>query len=271
MAPTGRGDLVSVLLAFAVLVLVPLGLPLVTSSPPPAAALAVASVSAGVSLVLGRGGAVALLAVPWLVLTAGLAVRDGVGWLRRSRRVDELPGAVALGFLAVGAAWLVADRAALEPAGFAPPFVALTAVHFHHAGFVATTVLGTCLDAGGRAQRVATALVVAGPPVVAVGFLAVPALQVLGALLLSVGLWTFAAVVWVRPLSGGAGVLLRVAGLAVVLPMVLALHWATGAATGWFRPLDIPTMAQSHGVVQAFGFGLLGLLGRRVAAARQDV
>ena len=267
---TGRGSLVAVLLALAPLVLVPLGIPLTMALAPRAPTLVVVvstAIPAGAALLLDRGAVAALLVVPWLVLAGLLASAAVRVWWSGPRRVTRLPPVAALGYLTVGAAWLFADRAGIEPLGFSPPFVALTAVHFHHAGFVATTILAAGMSSGGRLAAAATALVVVAPPVVALGFVAVPALLVVGAVLLTAGLWLFAGQVMLQRPGGRSGRLLLVAALAVVVPMALAVHWATGAATGWFQPLAVPTMAMTHGVLQAFGFGLFGLLGRRAAVA----
>lgn len=66
----------------------------------------------------------------------------------------------------------------------------------------------------------------------------------------------------------GAAILLAVSALAVVVPMLLATHWAAAVNLAGFEALPIPVMARTHGVANALGFTLLGLLGGRWALSR---
>lgn len=268
-AVVGGLTLVDALLLLAVLVLVPAGLPLHGAPRRAVVAVRAAGGLAAVGVLLPRGAVGAVLCVPWLLVAAALAGAAALRWWRDGRRAAAgLVGPVAGGFLVVGAAWLLADRLGLEPVGTADPFVLLTAVHFHHAGAVATTVVGAALGRDpGRAPAVATALVVGAPPVVAAGFLLHGALQVVGAVLLTAGLWTWAAWVLRRgaAAAGDGGPWLRVAALAVVVPMAMAVWWAVGWNTGLPAP-SIPTMASTHGVLNALGLGLCGIVGWRRAS-----
>jgi hypothetical protein len=150
--------------------------------------------------------------------------------------------------------------------------VALTAIHFHYAGFASAT-LAACVVRHRPADRIARAAataVVAAPPLVALGFAAVPALQVLGAVLLAGGLLALSAVIlWsVAPTAPAAGrVLLTTSALAVIVPMLLAVQWAVGHVVGT-PALSIPDMARWHGAVNAVGFSLAGVLGWRLVRGR---
>jgi hypothetical protein len=103
--------------------------------------------------------------------------------------------------------------------------------------------------------------------VVATGFVTEAAMpQVGGAILLSLGVFTTAAVQLAQavraPLAAGARVLLAVSGLSVWAPMVLAVAWAAGQH--WtVRALSIPDMVRVHGTANAVGFVGAGLLARR--------
>lgn len=56
-------------------------------------------------------------------------------------------------------------------------------------------------------------------------------------------------------------------GLAVWLPMVLAVAWAAGQH--WDVPaLSIPDMVRTHGLGNAIGFVLCGLAGRNLSVGR---
>ena len=220
-----------------------------------AVAFAVASPSRGV------------LAVPWLVV-AGLgaaaagfdalsvARRDVGAVIRPSRRHATW---AALVFLAVGAGHAAADRFGVQPFGFAPTIVLLTAVHFHIAGFV-LLVAGLDTERVGpwMGTRIGLGATIIGIPVTAIGFFGVSVAALVGALLVSAG----------GALIGG-GVLLtashrqsepgrwlaRVAGLSLLIAMPLAAAYAIGQASGtsW---LDVPLMARTHGALNVLGFAI---------------
>ncbi len=145
----------TVLLLFATLVLVPLGLRLIED--PSRWPLAVrlltaakwlqpaAAVSLGASFALKQSWPAAALAGPWFVVTlllAGVGLLDAV---RRGWRLDASAGfTAALLFSPVGGSWAVLSRAGLRPQDFSHAIVLLTAVHFHYAGFL-LPVIASCV------------------------------------------------------------------------------------------------------------------------------
>jgi hypothetical protein len=224
---------------------------------------------AAAAIVLPQGTGAAAATGPWVLWCAALAVAAGVRWLR-GPTVDHLVVAVAAGYLAVGAGWLLADRAGLEPVGFGPPFVQLTAVHFTYAGAIGTVLAWRAWQRHrGRVAVVAVAATAAAPPLIAAGFVAFGPLQIAGAVLLTVGTYAYAWLVLrhvVRAVPRGAAWLLGASAVSVIVPMLLAVQWAVGANLGT-PALSIPAMAATHGVANAVGFCLLGVLGWRRAAA----
>jgi hypothetical protein len=102
------------------------------------------------------------------------------------------------------------------------------------------------------------------PPVVAAGFVLNEALpQIGGAVLMTIGVWSSAAVLLVRAVSSRSAPnrLLRiVAGLTPWAPMVLAVSWATAQHVRDVPALSVPDMARLHGLANGLGFVLLGLL-----------
>jgi hypothetical protein len=228
-----------------------------------------AGVAAAVSVFLDRGGFAAVLVVPWLLFVAVLLLRALQLWLA-TPRVFDLVWVASAGYLAVGAVWLLADRLALEPVGFRPPFVQLTAIHFHYAGFIATTLAGCALRRapGVRAARLAAGGIVIAPPIVAAGFLWLGVLQIAGATLSTAALWLLALVVLRRIVPTAprpAALLLTISSLAVLAPMLLAVQWAVGHNFGT-PALSIPAMARTHGLINAVGFCLAGTAGWRLLA-----
>jgi hypothetical protein len=90
--------------------------------------------------------------------------------------------------------------------------------------------------------------------------------QLAGATVLATGMWLtgWANWAWVRPLTcrRSARVLTGMSAGTLVVTMVLALDWSLGEATG-FPHLPLPWMVAIHGVGNAFGFGLCGILAWR--------
>ncbi len=271
------------LLLLAPLVLVPLGLRLVEPPDGRAAwafrAAVVLQAPAALALVgafaLPAGPAAGALAVPWLAVT-GLAAVAGLArlWRRRRRRddggIEDVALDLGLVYLAVGGAWTVLSRLGARPLGFEDVIVLLTAIHFHHAGFVLpllTARAGRAL--GGALPRVAAAGVVGGVPLLAAGITArqvglSPAVEVAAASLLSLaGLLTAFLHLRLAARPGrppAVRALFAIAGLALALALVLAALYGA-RAYGGPPGLDIPWMRALHGTANALGFGLGGLLG----------
>lgn len=178
---------------------------------------------------------------------------------------------VAIAYGVVAAVALFGSRSGVTVLGIYEPIVELTAVHYTFAGAGALCLAADTLDGRSRSHVARTAVVLTGaaPPVVALGFVTTSAVpQVGGAVLMAIGVWLTAALELAdvtTAASPGARVLLAVSGLAIWLPMVLAVAWAAGAH--WDVPaLSIPDMARTHGLVNAFAFVLAGLVARHRAA-----
>jgi len=136
---------------------------------PPVPVYVAAATLGVISLAVGQGATAAVLALPWFA-TSLAAAGGGLLWLFGSSllNVRRLLIVAALGYLAFGAAWLMASRLGLRPMGFAPDIVELTAVHFGFAGFAGPLIaLATAEALAARSGRLATAALVAGVGVVA--------------------------------------------------------------------------------------------------------
>lgn len=264
-------SLVDGVLVLALLVVVPTALALVPMAPRGAPLVALAAggpATAGLLLTPSDGMLAAVLTIPWVAATTAGAMHVLARWLAHGRRRREVVWVAACGYLAFGSLWLLADRAGYEPAGFGPPFVQLTAVHFTYAGFVATVLAGSAWARrpGDRVAATAVALLVTAPPFVAIGFVALGALQIVGAVLLTIGTYALAWVTLRRvvpTVPSPAAWLLGVSSVSVLVPMLLAVQWAVGANLGT-PALSVPDMAATHGVANAGGFCLLGVLGWRL-------
>ena len=286
IAGRGIGE-IGVALTLAILVTVPLGLGLV--APTPDVAWAGRLYAAGVvwqplaalcalgSFALPTGALAGVLALPWLIETAIVAL-VGLGrfWGHRFARAEEVAIDAGLGSLVVGGGWLCASRAGLPLGGFSEPIVSLTAAHFHYAGFGALLLAGLA----GRHWPVAPAIPRLLLRLIVVGIIAAIPMVALaisdllpeppGALLLTACLVALSGVMATLVGRVGSPVargLLIVSALAPLLPMALACAYTL---RGLFPAigLTIPLMVRFHGLVNAIGFVLCGLLAWTVAGGR---
>jgi hypothetical protein len=153
----------------------------------------------------------------------------------------------------------------VNPLGFSDDIVLLTAVHFHYAGFAALTMLGmTGRIAQGMLYGVTAWAAIIGIPFLALGITFSPNLECAAALLLASSLVSAAGitafVVLPRVANRTARLMLAISAASVVVAMLFAGIYALGKYNGrdW---LDIPEMAAVHGVINALGFSLCGLVG----------
>ncbi len=278
LADASETDLIERILLLAILVIVPLGFSLVPVSlgakqtnfriaqllHPLGAAAAIGSVF------LNPGIPAALLASVWLLITTTIAI-FGISRLLRQeyRSAEELSINAGLLYLPVGAAWYVMRRLGIQPLGFGDTIVLLTAVHFHFAGFAAPLLAGL---AGRRLRssrsvtptfRFAVINIIAGTPLVAAGITFSPFLGLIGTLVISVGLVILALMVSLSIVpslrSTLAQVLLLISSLSILPAMLLACLYAYSLVAQTLI-IDIPQMAVTHGILNAFGFSLCGLL-----------
>lgn len=219
-----------------------------------------------ISVLSRTGTAAALLTVPWLLLGTTCAWIGLLRLLRGGlRRMDELCMNAALVYWPVGCLWLVISRLGVNPLGFSDDIVLLTAIHFHYAGFAALTMLGLIGKfATGMLYRVTGWAAITGIPSLALGITFSPSLECAAALLLASSLVSAAGltvfVVLPRLERRSARVMLAVSAASVTAAMLFAGIYALGKYNGrdW---LDIPEMAAVHGVINALGFSLCGLVG----------
>jgi hypothetical protein len=265
------------LLVLSPLVLVPLLLTAILDEhddTPMTRALCVAQLPCALLLPVAlsiRPGAFALLAsLPWTGWTA-LAALEGarrvLATLRRSGLRGlydaELAIAAGLGFPLIGSGWLLCDRLALEPLGFSPLIVLLTATHFHHAGLTLPLMAGLLGRSLGAEMtepwRTTAVVVVIAVPLVAMGITFSPLLELVAAWLtaasgiaVAIGMLRRANTLPTIP-----AMLSAFAGASLLAGMSFAASYAIGEYAGTPWP-DITSMIRLHGAINALGFGLLG-------------
>jgi YndJ-like protein len=284
----GHLTLVDLLLLLAPVVIVPLGLRLVPLSGRLSTRMLwlarclqpVGALAAVAAFLLSPGWPAGFVALGWLAV-CGIASLAGLTELleTRSLRPLQIVPAAALGYLSIGAAWLVISRAGLRPLGFDAAIIELTSVHFHYAGFAASLMAGLSLTM--LRQRTLTTrrlgstgalLVVAGTPITAAAITTrSPVLTILGPLVLAGGIFMMATLNWavVVPMVGSSTArwLLRVSAASVALPMLLGVDYAVSRIYA-IPALDLRGMAAIHGDLNALAFTLVGLLGWTLVPAR---
>jgi hypothetical protein len=228
-----------------------------------------------VSFFLNNRTAAAWFASAWLLVCAWFAG----GGLRRFVNAGrgsftQFCFAAGEGYLLVAGVWLVASRAGLQLLAFREPIVLLTAVHFHFAGFASAVLAGLTYErfreSNWRAAlQTALLAVVCGPAILGLAFIFGPKVKLVAALLIALGQFGLAGGMvraGIAARNAGGRWLLLVAGGSVAAGMILAVVWAIGE-----YPLEafvnIRQMAEFHGVLNAVGFVVCGLLGWSVASS----
>jgi hypothetical protein len=185
----------------------------------------------------------------------------------------DLPGMArvsAAGFLVVGAVFFVIHRQGIAFGGMPEHILQLTAVHFHFTGYGLGLMAGTLAAQPSRLGGIGVAVLVGGMIVTPIGFLTVPAVQALGAILVVAALLLMAVgtvTVLGRIGSGPARRLLFVSSVFAWLVGGMAAVYAISELFG--RPaIRLVLMAGLHGTFAAVGVVFCGLLGWRIAQDR---
>jgi hypothetical protein len=245
---------------------------------PVAAALVLAS------FFFPKGALAGGLTAGWSVMTILLAV---AGVRRRVPRADaqlsHLSLVAAQLFLPVGAGWLLLSRLGVGPRNFAELTVFLAALHFHFSGFTLQILIAAT---GRRLQEFPSRLAglhryvafgaIAGIPLIAAGNISSsPVLKFGGVacmVLSTLGLAATSAAVALNTFARPPRGLLLMSAISIAAGMVLAGAYGIGELTGagW---IGIPRMVALHGLLNALGFTLCGLIGHLVLSlrARQPV
>jgi YndJ-like protein len=274
-----RLSVVELLFLLAPLVAVPLAISLI---PPVDDSWRIAGRSVGLNWIIlaaaaltalsffqAEGLRAAMLASAWFLVCSWLTVEGLRRILRyRAQSFSQFCFAVGEAYLVVGGTWFVASRRGLQPFGFQEPVVLLTAVHFHFAGFLSAVLAGLTYERfresrWDRPLRVALASAVIGPGLLGLAFLAGPKLKLAAVMLIVAGQFGLAAgtiCVAARMEHSAGRALLFLSSGCVLAGMVLAATWAMGEYP--LHPfVDLARMEKYHGVLNAVGFGVCGLLG----------
>jgi hypothetical protein len=257
--------LLNVTITLGMVVVVPLGLrPIASPTFHLVGPWLVGSVPAALSLWLPRGRIAASLAGGYAVMTVALAAIGLRRWVAgRSLAPRELALLTALVAPSVAGGALVAERLGVALFGFDLPVLSLTVAHFHFAGFAAALIAAlVCANTREDAVARAAALCVpAGVLVVLVGFFTGTTVELVGTVVLTVGMWLVGWLTWSqrRGADRVARVLFAVAAAVPFASMALAIQWALGRSFE-LPHLSVTWMAATHGAANAVGFALCSIL-----------
>lgn len=217
----------------------------------------------------------AAYAVPWFIIRLAVVFDVMLTWRQLPIKT---PGQMCFDFAflfpAIGAAWLVAHRANWTPWNFDPLIVLLTAAHFHHAGFTLPLMAGLNAKASpGCWTRFSCVAILAGVPLVAAGitcthFGVLRFVEPFGVTVLVLGALGVAVSQIRRGMEKQHDGLVRagfvISGVSLLCAMILAMGFGLRhVVPNW--ALTMPQMWMIHGTLNAFGFGLGGLLAWRGA------
>lgn len=225
----------------------------------------IAALLVSFSLCVPTGSFAAMLACPWLLVRlkhAFSAVCERQNLCLACSRV----------FPSIGAAWIVAHRANWTPWGFDPLIVLLTAAHFHHAGFTLPLMAG--LNAKAKPNwltKSSCIAILAGVPLVAAGitcthFGVMKFVEPVGVTILVLGALGVAVSQIQRGLEKERRFMTRVGFVVSGVSLLAAMFLALGFGLRYVFPslaLTMPQMWMIHGTLNAFGFGLCGILAWR--------
>lgn len=283
-------DVLSIILLFAVFIIIPLALNLISSPNrygyyPHSYRILVRSYPftsflAGISFLYTPGLYMALFAAPWLIFTFIAAFNGLIRLLPRGiHHIEETCIEIGLLYLSIGGIWLFLSRSGVPVFGFSDDIVVLTAIHFH---FISLTALinagmvGRMLKKSNRQiwglYQIAAIGTIISPAFVAVGIVYAPVIERIAALSMAFSLIIIALVTlrYLLPIIdiSLAKILLGIASVSVMVAMLYAIGYAFGRITGaWV--LTIPQMILVHGSLNAFGF--LSLIAWKLIAPQSNV
>jgi hypothetical protein len=273
--------LIKLTLVLAAVVLVPLAL----SAPPTRTnrsrgmLVVISALLLAASFALPQGWLAAALALPWLTVTAAVAISGARSLIARGCRFDA-HSARQFGrmYLLVGGSWAALSRFGAQPQDFSHEIVLLSAVHFHYAAFLLPTIgasvaeqLSTARgESSGRPlplmDRMLLAAIVIGVPLVGVGISVSPTIEIVAVTILVAGCWLLAGrqlQLAFRTRNPNRLALLAISALSLAAAMALAAVYALGEFLGQPR-LTIPQMIPTHGAFNALGFAACGVVGLRM-------
>ncbi|HEU5138786.1 MAG TPA: YndJ family protein [Bacillales bacterium] len=266
LRPFTTNDLIATIVLFAILIVIPMILPIVQREDrffkSALVLLRPAGVLAAYSFLFPQGWGAVLLALPWFAVTLLFAL-SGLASIVVKKQFS-LPGGllenVALVYIAVGGTWLILHQSGLPIMDFSNAIILLTAIHFHYAAFIAPILVafvGKQLSAKGYSW-ISIGMIIS-PPLVAIGITGSDITEVIGVSVFVATLFAYAVLSlfkWIPEVQPGSTKLwFAISSLSLIVAMVAAFLYDTRGT------LTITQMVWLHGVLNSFGFAFFGALG----------
>jgi hypothetical protein len=256
--------LVHAVVSLGMLIVVPLGLTLLPTRTTSTRWWFAFAVPGAVALWLPRGAvSIALASVYFAGTLVLIALAARHFFQHRTVSTRQVALYTALATPSIAALALVAERSSYELFGFNLTVLSLTVAHFHFAGFAAALMAYLAADG------LAAVSVPLGTAIVLLGFFLGDPVELVGAVVLTAGMWLVGWNLWKRSQRADrtTAILLTVSGSVLALTMLLAVSWALGHVVDTpYLPLE--WMVATHGVANAIGFALCGVLAMRREGAR---
>lgn len=184
----------------------------------------------------------------WLLWVCGFVITH----LRRASLFEAVP----YGYLLVGAIWFTAARFNQPLLDYPLGITFLTGVHFHFGGFLLPQLVGWLERVSKRrTARVAMVGVVGGFPLVALGMLWWPTIELVGVVIVLLSV-VFFVIELTRFTWRRDDVISKLASLIAVGSALMAVGFGLNYGWGEFQTevrVHIPTMIQWHGTANAIG------------------
>lgn len=256
--------LVHAVVSLGMLIVVPLGLTLLPTRTTSTRWWFAFAVPGAVALWLPRGAVSITLASIYLAGTLVLITLAARHFLQhRTLGARQVALYTALATPSIAALALVAERSSYQLFGFNLTVLSLTVAHFHFAGFAAALMAYLAADG------LAAVSVPLGTLLVLLGFFLGDPVELAGAVVLTAGMWLVGWNLWRRSRRADrtTAILLVVSASVLVVTMLLAVSWALGHVVDTpYLPLE--WMVATHGVANAVGFALCGVLAMRREGVR---
>ncbi|HEX7066000.1 MAG TPA: YndJ family protein [Bacillales bacterium] len=266
LAPFSTLNLVSVIVLFAILIVIPMILPTVQRNDRFYKSAFIFSRPAGIlaacSLLFPQGWIAVLLVLPWFAVTILIAL-SGLTSIVINKQFS-LPGVlvenIAFIYIAVGGAWLFLHQTGAPIMDFSNVIILLTAIHFHYAAFIAPIIVafvGKQLSIKGYSW-ISIGMIIS-PPLVAIGITGSDIIEAIGVSVFVATLFTYAVLCLLRWVPYMEAKLSKFWFLISSLSLIVAM---TAAFVYDMRgTLSITQMVWLHGGLNSFGFAFFGALG----------
>jgi hypothetical protein len=201
----------------------------------------------------------------WIIITLLLAFAAAARVLERGIHIlEETSIDSAYLYLPLGSLWLLAYGMNLEVAGFSGIIVLLTAIHFHYSSFAIPLFAGLLKRRSPGTRKLhdfILIIVMISPMTIAIGITYSDFIEFTAVAMYTASLFIYAFLAFKTKWTSQSGkVLTLLSATILMITISFSIIYSFGAVTP-YRTLTIPEMIYLHGMTNAIGVCLLGLIG----------